>query len=345
MSSSEGWAVLEVIAPGLLTTIQDTGRPGHRDLGVPIGGACDPVGLAVANLVIGNRPGDAAIECTLLGPELLVLDDTVVGLGGADLGARLDRGGRRLAPGRAHRVLAGERIVFEPGADADACRAYLAVRGGIDVPFVLGSRSTSLVGAFGGFEGRPLRAGDRLGAVNGQARRVDPTARWPGALTPRALSAPVRVLAVAGIGPASGSGSPAGPLAALARSEWRVAAASDRRGIRLDGPPIDEVGDASAPSHGVVPGTVQLTPSGQPIVLLPDCGTTGGYPVIGVVIAADRWRLGQAGPGTCIAFEIVDHEIARQATSELRSWIAEGERRIRSASADSWDDLAGDANG
>jgi biotin-dependent carboxylase-like uncharacterized protein len=337
--------LLEVTAAGLLTTIQDGGRFGHRDVGVPVAGACDPVGLAIANLVIGNRADDAAIECTLLGPELLALEDVVVGLGGADLGAMLGRTGRRLVPGRAHRLMAGDRITFGAGAEADACRAYLAVPGGIDVPVILGSRSTSLVGAFGGFEGRPLRAGDPISALGWPGGRSDPAARWPGPLTPRPMSAPVRVLAVAGIGAATPSADATEALAALERSSWRVAAASDRRGIRLDGPPIGNAGDAAAPSHGVVPGTIQLTPSGQPIVLLPDCGTTGGYPVIGVVITADLWRLGQAAPGAAIAFEVVDHEVARHAASDLRGWIAEADRRIRSASADSWDDLAGDASG
>ena len=338
-------AFLEVVEPGLLTSVQDAGRFLHRDLGVPLAGACDAAGLAVANLVIGNRTGDAALECTLLGPELLALADGVIGLGGADLGATIHPSGRHLLPGRAHRIAAGERIAFEAPAEPAGCRAYLAVPGGIDVPPILGSRSTSLVGAFGGYEGRPLRAGDRIAAIGPRSRGIDPAARWPGTPTPRPMTAPLRMLAAPGLTSPASAVASAAAAAFLERSIWHVAIASDRRGIRLDGPPTGVEIDAAAPSHGVMPGAVQLTPSGQPLVLLPDCGTTGGYPVIGVVIAADLWRLGQAAPGAPISFEITDAETARLAAQELRAWLADGERRLRSDSSNSWDDLADDARG
>lgn len=349
--------LLEVVAPGLLSTIQDVGRFDHRDEGVPVAGACDPVGLAVANAVLGNAMDAAAIECTILGPELLVLADTVVGLGGADLEITLEPGTRRLAPGRAHRVDAGDRLVSGTGPGIEGCRAYLAVRGGLDVPVVLGSRSTSLVGAFGGIEGRPLRAGDRLRALETPGGRADPTARWPGPLTPRPASAPLRVLpGLEGVAPAADGRRRAELARALFEARWRIAAASDRRGLRLEGPSIQIAAHrdarpgprpaaAAAASHGVLPGTIQLTPSGQPLILLNDAGTTGGYPVIGVVIAADLWQLGQARPGSWIEFQATTVAIARASAAAQRDWLGAAAERILAASDDAWDDLADDARG
>jgi allophanate hydrolase subunit 2 len=146
--------MLEVVEPGLLATVQDGGRPASTDLGVPVGGACDPWSLAVANLVLGNPPFAAALEMTLIGPELRVLRRCVVGLAGADLGAHVVEEGRPIAPGTAHLVHPGTRIAFDGGgrAPGDGARAYLAVVGGIDVPSILGSRGTSLAGRFGGID-------------------------------------------------------------------------------------------------------------------------------------------------------------------------------------------------
>ena len=222
--------VLAVISPGLLSTVQDIGRPGLEQLGVPSGGSADPLGLAVANLVVGNEPGLAALECTLLGPELRALRDVTVGLGGADLGAHALPGGRTLESGALHRLLAGEVLAFAGVEPEMGCRAYLAVAGGIDVPEVLGSRSTSLVGGFGGFEGRALRAGDRLGARPGAAGTAGAVARWPLDLPLPLHSVPVRVL----VGPdrTNGAGAHATEsLAQLLAGTWIVSHDSDRRGV------------------------------------------------------------------------------------------------------------------
>lgn len=351
MIQAEPRAVLEVTASGLLTTVQDRGRPDHRDEGVPVAGACDPVGLAVANLVIGNVAEAAAIECTILGPGLVALEDAVIGLGGADLGARIEPGGRRLAPGRAHRLWVGDRVAFAAEPPGDGCRAYLAVAGGVDVPAVLGSRSTSLVGGFGGLDGRPLRERDRILAAQPGRRIRNHLPRWPGPLTPWPLDAPIRVLPGpsrghdrSGAGPGAAAGTNVEAMALVATA-WQVASASDRRGLRLDGPPIPSAMGAAAPSHGVLPGTIQLTPSGQPLVLLNDGGTTGGYPVIGVVITADLWRLGQARPGTSLRFAWTNAAAASAASVELRSWLVAAGHRLAIDDGDAWDDLADDARG
>ncbi len=352
--STVGTSVLDVDDGGFLTTVQDLGRFGHQDEGVPVAGACDEVGLAIANLVIGNPAGAAAIECTIIGPELVVRRDLVVGIGGADLGITAEPGGRHLEPGRSHRLAAGERLAFGRGPLDDGCRTYLALPGGVDVPEVLGSRSTSLVGAFGGLEGRLLRAGDAIGAIGAigadgaggsSGAPGPPDARWPGPQTPRPIDARVRVRP----GPAGRFERPGqdrdvdAGLAALVTTAWRVAAASDRRGLRLDGPPLPGSGDASAASQGVLPGTIQVTPSGQPLVLLRDGGTTGGYPVAGVVIAADLWRLGRVRPGGPIEFELIDAESARAAATEHRAWLAAGAQRLRANTPDAWDHLADEA--
>jgi biotin-dependent carboxylase-like uncharacterized protein len=332
-------AVLEVVLPGLLSSVQDAGRPGLESLGVPSGGAADPLGLAVANLVVGNDPGTAAVECTVLGPELRVLQDLTVGLGGADLGARALPSGRTLRPSASHRLDAGEVLAFADAEPEVGCRAYVAIGGGIDVPEVLGSRSTSLVGGFGGLEGRPLRAGDRL-----QARDTKPGIRssveadWPVDLPLPAIGGPVRVLA----GPDAiesadeATRGSAALLTHLLAGDWAVSHDSDRRGLRLDGPARTDLGAASPgrladrPSQGVLPGAIQLTPSGQPIVLLPDAGPTGGYPVIAVVCSADLWLLGQLRPGSDVTFELIDAPTARQAIADRRRLLASAVGRLAS---------------
>jgi biotin-dependent carboxylase-like uncharacterized protein len=327
--SAVGTAVLEVVSPGLLTTVQDFGRPGLESMGVPRGGAADPLGLAVANLVVGNEPGAAAIECTILGPELRVLLDVTIGLGGADLGAHALPSGRALQAGASHKLRAGEVLAFGDAEPEIGCRAYLAVAGGIDVPEVLGSRSTSLVGGFGGFDGRPLRAGDRLRARGGMPGPAQP--EWPPDLPLPSFSAPVRVLTgpdAAGSAADDAAGStPA--LTDLLVGAWTVSHASDRRGLRLEGSALATPGEvADRPSQAVLPGAIQLTPSGQPIVLMPDAGPTGGYPVIAVVCSADLWLLGQLRPGSEVAFQLVHAAMARRAIEDHRRLLSTAAQQL-----------------
>ena len=312
--------VFEVLAPGLLTTIQDTGRIGHRDEGVPLSGACDPVSMAVANRLAGNQPGSPVLECTLLGPELLALTDVTIALAGADLGATAQPSGRRLGPGQAHHLAAGERLSMPGSGESRGCRAYLAVAGGFAVPLVLGSRSTSLVGGFGGLDGRALRTGDRLpaGTTGPAAPMGDAPARGTRLLLPHP-DAPVRVLPAPAL---AGADASAAALAALCDATWGVSPVSDRRGLRLVGPPIAPAAPSDGGSNGVIPGTIQLTPDGTPLVLLADAGTTGGYPVIAVVISADLDIVGQARPGGTLRFQPIDLPSARRAFAELRRTLA-----------------------
>ena len=317
--------ILEVLEPGLLTTVQDAGRWGYGDLGVPIGGACDPWSFGVANALLGNDAGAAALEITLLGPTLRALREVVIAIAGADLGARVEPAGRRVAPGSTVRLSFGEVLAYSDGAGDGGARAYVGVAGGIDVPVVLGSRSTCLVASFGGFDGRALRPGDRISAQR-PGREPDPArSTWPAGLGPR-LDAGVRILP----GPDAG----AELLTALTSAPWSVSPASDRRGVRLTGTPLLVRTDAG--SHlttGVMPGTIQLPPDGQPIVLLADAQPTGGYPVIGVVIEADLPLVGQLAAAEEIRFSLVDQAAARTANATRRRDFEAARREL---SAGSW---------
>jgi antagonist of KipI len=287
--------MLEVIEPGLLTTIQDAGRRDALDLGVPISGACDTWSLAVANALVGNDPNEAAIEMNVAGATFRVLEDCLLGFAGADMERSFDRGRGRF-------VRRGDTIAFgvERGLGV---RTYLALAGGIDVPVVLGSRSTCLIGGFGGFEGRPLRAGDIIRSRTGSTWvQHDPRSDGPAMLL--GAEEPHTIRVVPGPEPAA--------LDTLLATTWRVGGRGDRQGIRLDGPPL-RGSLATMLSRGVTWGSIQVPPDGQPIVLLADHQTVGGYPVVAVVITADRPLIGQLGPADELRFVEVDIPTAQHA--------------------------------
>lgn len=340
---------LDVVEGGLLTTVQDAGRPDWMHLGVPRSGPADATSFAIANLLAGNEPGAAALELTVVGPTFSVSAPITIALAGAELGARI-RGGRRLRPGRNHRLVAGD-VVEIPGDPmahgASPARAYLALTGGIDVPLVLGSRSTCLAGGFGGFEGRPLRAGDRLSAARargGAGGRLPSDLVWPvmpavpsRAADPSRASDPVlRVLATSRAG-----------LDALVEHSWRVAAAADRVGIRLD---LDDSGGdlpigvgGETLTHGVIHGAIQVPPDGRPIILGPDHQPTGGYAVIGVVISADLPILGQLRPGAGVRVVTTDRASAQVALDDRRAALLAGAAALRDGAG--WDALVDAAGG
>jgi biotin-dependent carboxylase-like uncharacterized protein len=338
-----GEAIFRVIDGGLQATIQDAGRPGLGALGVPRSGACDPMGIAVANLLVGNRPDAPVLECAIAGPELLVLHDVVVGIAGANLGAVTRPSGRRLGTASAHLLEVGERLVLAgspsgsgtgSGSGAAGCRAYLAVPGGFAAPTILGSVSTSLVGGFGGLDGRPLRAGDVLLAAGpGLDDRRLAGHRWPADLPLPQAGDAAAVLA----GPAAEDEAGGVALATLVGTSWRVAAASDRRGLRLEGPALELAVPSDGPSHGVPTGTIQVASSGLPMVLLPDAGPTGGYPILAIVASAARSIVGQVRPGGTIRFRLVDIDAARAAERDRRHVLEAGAARL--GMTDPWDDL------
>lgn len=276
-----------VVRAGMLTTVQDLGRRGHRGDGVPLSGAMDPLALRVANALVGNPEGAAVLEFTLVGPELEFSADVLVGLGGADC-----EGLRAWKP---MRVRAGER--FHLGPCVRGCRGYLAIAGGIDVVPVLGSRSTYLRGSFGGFEGRALHDGDVLKI--GRPRVPIPTsstASWR--IDPRVLpeydaSPTVRVL----------DGAQAGEFGeVLFEGEFKLSPQSDRMGLRLTGPRLARTSAVELLSSAVAPGTIQVPPAGQPIVLMADAQTIGGYPQAAHVISVDLPLVAQLRPGDSLRF-------------------------------------------
>lgn len=299
--------MLEVVDPGLLLALQDHGRPGFAHLGIPPSGACDAWGLAVANLLAGAPPDGVVVEVTLGGAELRVVDTCTVSLAGADLGAERDDG-RALQSGTVHRLPAGSRIRFS-GSSA-GMRAYLGLAGGIAAVRVLGSAATCLQGGLGGFHGRALRPGDLLAPLRpgdlGAAGRAWPERSAP---HPAARSDPVRFVP----GPDLRH-LPPGTADAVAAATWHVGRASDRMGLRLEGPAL--VAGNEILSHPLVPGAIQLPGDGCPLVLLVDGPTIGGYPVVGVVSRAELPRLGQLRSGDTLRLAPQDATDARAAWRE-----------------------------
>jgi biotin-dependent carboxylase-like uncharacterized protein len=335
----------------MLTTVQDAGRPDWTHLGVPVSGACDPWSLAVANLLLDTDRAAAALEMTLVGPTLAVLEPVVVALAGADLGGRVRETGRRLLPGRVHRLERSTTLEFPGPVDPmTGARAYLAMPGGVAVPDVLGSGSTCLSGGFGGMDGRPVRPGDRLEPRGGSVDRPDLEDRiWsiaddnapaigPGEAPIRLVDGPHLDMLGRAI------------MGRLIAGPWVVDQASDRVGLRLAGPDLSGPAAAGEPrawpeliSHGVVWGAVQVPPDGMPIVLLADHQTVGGYPVVAVAIGADRPRLGQLRPGSPVQFELTDLATARDEFRRQQRLLMAGAATLREAAR--WDDLWRSAGG
>jgi KipI family sensor histidine kinase inhibitor len=298
---------VSVLAPGMLTTVQDNGRWGHQAHGVTPAGALDMGACARANAAVGNPPGAAALEVTLLGPELRLEASARVAVTGADLSPVLD--GRALPRDRAVAGCSGAVLRF--GRRVMGTRAYVAFDGGIDTPPVLGSRATHVRSRLGGAAGGPVRAGDCLplgaAATTAPARVAVPALPQGGA----------RLRVVAGphdeaFGPAARD--------ALVRTRFVVSTASDRMGCRLDGPALpDTPPDGAMISDATFPGAIQVPPSGHPILLLADRPTTGGYPQIGVVAAADLDTAAQLGPGDWVEFTWCSRTEAVASLAEQRS--------------------------
>jgi biotin-dependent carboxylase-like uncharacterized protein len=262
-----------------------------------------------ANRILGNPEGAPALECTVVGPTLLFLAAVHFAVAGADLGAILEREdlGAWPVPLR-RRVLArpGNRLRFT--GRRSGCRAYLAFAGGINVPAVLGSRSTDLGAGFGGLQGRSLRAHDRLGLGPPEKGSLPETATWDSPTSSR-----VRVV----LGPQADHLRPESVAEFLAEP-YRLDPASDRLGCRLLGPRLEHQGPAEILSDGMVPGSIQVPPDGRPIVMMADSPTTGGYPKIGTVITADLPLLAQALPGQDeVRFAAVEVAEAQRSLREL----------------------------
>ncbi|PWK38856.1 5-oxoprolinase subunit C family protein [Cupriavidus plantarum] len=319
--------MIEIIRPGAQASVQDLGRIGFRRFGVGRSGAADNLALEVGNRLLGNAPGDAGIEFTLGRAAMRFHADMRVALTGAECGANLD--GLPVWAWHAFDVRKGQVLTLP--AARGGTRTYLCVSGGIDVPPVMNSRSTDLKSGYGGFQGRVLRDGDRLpvGRV-GLASEQD----WLGVAAP-AWSLPVNRQGDAWVvrmlpGPEYEDFEPASQ-AALWEAEWTITPQSNRMGLRLQGPSLARCPERSADllSHGVVPGVMQVPPAGQPIALMSDAQTTGGYPKIGVVIGADLWRLAQVPLGAAVRFMQVSLEEAAAAQAEVDRYLRQIDQALR----------------
>lgn len=290
--------MIEVLRPGPLALLQDAGRPGLAAVGVGRSGAADAGALRLANRLVGNDPSAAGIEALLGGITLRFPATAVVALAGAEVPAEVEVDGdiRALGPHQAARVPGG--AVLRCGAATRGLRLYLAVRGGIDVPPVLGSRSTDQLSGIGP---APLRAGDLLpvGDLGRDAAQPwpEPARTWPAAGRPAVL----RVLP----GPRP-DWFAADALDVLAGATWTVTPASNRVALRLDGPPVPRVARGELPSEGLVRGAVQVPPDGRPVVFGADHPVTGGYPVVAVVLPRDLDLAAQLPPGAQVRLRPVD---------------------------------------
>jgi biotin-dependent carboxylase-like uncharacterized protein len=289
--------MIEVLEPGLFTTVQDLGREGWTHLGISPCGAADPLALRIGNWLVGNPLNAAALEMTLTGGRFRFLRSAVVSITGRPAAWRVEAG-----------------VIVEVGPIAGGARAYLCVSGGISVPLVFGSASTHVLSRLGGLHGRALRRGDqlRLGDGFGEPRTL------PERFAPLLSRSPtLRITAGA---QAAGFASDAMPI--LLRSRYSVREESDRMGVRLAGPALQWLGGEMV-SEGVPAGAVQVPPSGEPILLGVDAQTTGGYPVIGAVITADLPSLGQLRPRDTVRFSLVGLEEAWEEARRQAALLAE----------------------
>ena len=297
--------MIEVVDGGRWTTIQDRGRPGLEGFGVPSGGAADWFAAAVANRIVGNQLDAALLECTAAGPTLRFSRDAVIALTGGR--AADSTNWQPLEVARGSSIAVG---TITPGL-----RTYIAIRGGIDVPVVLGSRSFCQRGTFGGGFGRPLASGHRL-EVGQMFEREPVSAPWPQTHRPP-LGGPweVRVMA----GPQDDAFVP-GALERLSATACLVTPAIDRMGLRLATPGL-RLQPGEVLTVPMTAGGIQVTPSGGLIVLHVDHQTTGGYPVIATVISADLPLLAQARPGDTVRFLVVDSTDAARAWRRVSGWL------------------------
>lgn len=300
---------LTVVRPGMLTTVQDLGRWGRQGGGVPVAGPMDAYSHRLANRLVGNRESAAALEVTLIGPELEAQGDVVCAVSGAEFTLRVD--GDTVPMHQRFVMPSGSRLRFGPRAAG--ARAALAVRGGFGVEAVFGSRATSLISGIGPFGGRPLASGDVLPVDAGDARSnpeslpsAPPLDLPRGGARVRAMRGPHELLFTHAA------------FDTLFSARFLVTPSSNRMGYRLEGPVLQHSGKADILSDATPMGSLQVPASGQPIVLMADRQTTGGYPKIATVITADLPLAGQLAPGDWIEFAPCTREAAADALQVQR---------------------------
>lgn len=302
---------IQIINGGFLTTIQDMGRYGYQETGMAVSGVMDQNSAALANILVGNPVGEAVMEITMMGPALTVTEDNFLALTGGDLGAKLD--GVPMPRYEAVPVKAGQSLTF--GGMSGGSRAYLAFAGGLQVPKVFGSRSTNLKSKIGGFQGRKLGTGDFIGFAapktwlpNRGRRKLEPEQFSVKELTLRVL-----------MGPQDDAFTEKG-ISAFLNGTYTITNEYDRMGCRMEGPVIEHVDGGDIITDGISFGSVQVPSHGNPIVMMADHQTTGGYTKIATVISVDLPKLAQCMPGQKIRFASVE---IGEAQTLYRTWKQE----------------------
>jgi len=298
-----------VTRAGFLTSVQDLGRTGFRQFGVSTSGALDSFALRVANLLVGNDEGAAGLEITLGGLQLRFEDERIVAWCGGEFDAQI--GSRALPAGHVARVQSGDQLKF--GRAQIGCRCWLAISGGIDVPAVLGSRSTDLRANFGGLEGRTLLDGDRLSLGELRRSQTAATAGISSWTAPHDWASPAsrrpNLRFIRGVDWNRFNDE---TIQRFTNQEFAVSPDWDRMGVRFDGPELKREDEVDLISEAVAPGTIQVPPSGKPILLLGDCQTIGGYPKIAYVITVDLGIAAQLRAGDHVHFSEVSLQDAHR---------------------------------
>ena len=310
-------AAFEILEPGILTTVQDLGRYGFSQYGVPPSGALDPYSFRIANLLAGNAEEEACLEATVMGLKMKALRDVVVSITGGDLSPTLN--GESLEMWKTHLLVEGDIISFK--SVRKGCRAYLAINGGFVVPKIMGSSSTYLSGRFGGLGGRALRRGDIL-YIPGRPSSLDKLGlRFPNDLIPPfEKEALLRVI----FGPQDHHFTQNG-FQTFCASSYQVTPQCDRMGVRLEGPKIERRSDVeeSIISEGLISGAIQVPGDGKPIIILTEV-VTGGYTKIATVISTDLTKVAQMKPGDRVRFEPISieeaHRILRGQEEQLKEF-------------------------
>lgn len=301
---------ITVLNPGLLTTVQDAGRFGYQQFGVPVAGVADPRAMNIANILVGNDENEAVLECTMMGPQLRFDVSNVVAVTGGDLGLTLD--GQPVATYSAFVVQEGQTLRFT--GLRTGCRAYIAFAGGLDIPQVMGSRSTYMKAKIGGYQGRKLEKGDEIGfrAPRTDLRNLAIRHMAP-EFTPRGTYT-VRVV----MGPQDDLFTDAG-IATFLGETYTVTPEFDRMGCRMEGPVIEHKNGGDIISDGIAFGAIQVPSAGKPIIMLADRQTTGGYTKIATVITADFRIVGQLKAGDKVRFVKVSVGAAQDALLTQRA--------------------------
>jgi biotin-dependent carboxylase-like uncharacterized protein len=309
---------ISVLTAGAYTTVQDKGRYGYQQMGIPVSGVLDAFAFRAANILVGNPDDSAVLEITIMGPRLEILAESDVAITGAEIGMTLND--RPVEGWKSIRTKAGD--ILDIQQVKSGCRAYLAISGGIEVPVVMGSRSTYVGGKLGGYHGRPLKAGDVI--QSGSSKLLNAPREFPSDLIPKH---PSEIIICAIPGPQDDFFKEG--LDTLFQSNYMVSAKADRMGYRLQGPSVKlrEGMPKSIISEPTMPGGVQVPADEQPIILLVE-QTVGGYTKIVTVISSDLPKVAQATPGDTIRFEKVTLETAHALYQEREKELHDIEMRL-----------------